>query len=140
MDDYISKPIDPRLLFEAVEQSRPAPAPQKVAVDRSSLLERVGGDTALMREVVGLFLEDCPPRLAAIRRAVEQRDPDALRTEAHALKGAAGNLSATGLAEAARVLEQLAAAKRLDPVEGAWRALAAEAAQVLTTLRQISAD
>ena len=59
-----------------------------------------------MTEVIRVFLEDLPVRLAAIKDAVTSRNAVALRAAAHALKGAAANLSAGGLVEAASVLER----------------------------------
>ena len=76
-----------------------------------------------------MFLEDLPVRLAAIKDAVTGRNADALRAAAHALKGAAGNLSAGGLFEAARVLERIGAESRMDAAEAAWRQLSVEASQ-----------
>jgi HPt (histidine-containing phosphotransfer) domain-containing protein len=61
-----------------------------------------------------LFLEDCPARLAAIKLAIDRGDADQIRETAHALKGAAGNLSATGLFEAASTLERLGGEHRID--------------------------
>ena len=82
-----------------------------------------------MTDVIRVFLEDLPVRLAAIRDAVTSRDADGLRAAAHALKGAAANLSAGGLFEAASVLERLGAESRLDAAEAAWRPLSVEASQ-----------
>jgi len=144
MDGYISKPIDPQLLFAAVEQKgQPGSvAPQSahtaggtVKFDERALLDRVSGDKALMETVIRLFLEDCPTRLAAIRDAVESRDAQAIRATAHALKGAAGNLSAIGVFDAADALERVGAESRMDAADGAWRVLAAEAAGFLEILQ-----
>jgi HPt (histidine-containing phosphotransfer) domain-containing protein len=74
-------------------------------------------------------------RLAAIKDAVTGRDAEALRTAAHALKGAAGNLSAGGLFEAARVLERVGAESHMDAAEAAWRQLSVEASNVIDVLR-----
>ena len=99
MDDYLSKPVDPQKLFAAVEGHRsvsdtrgavPFAVP---AFDEDALLNRVSGDTALMTEVISLFLDTCPAQLAAIKDAVTSRNAHDLRSAAHALKGAAGNLS-----------------------------------------------
>src|SRR5262249_16730395 len=111
MDGYISKPLDPRLLYTIVEQA-PEPA-VRPPVDASALLERLGGDERLMSDVIRIFIDDCPVRLEAIRSAVTDRHAERIRVEAHALKGAAGNLAATGLFEAAQTLERIGAEGRL---------------------------
>jgi CheY-like chemotaxis protein/HPt (histidine-containing phosphotransfer) domain-containing protein len=140
MDGYLSKPIDPQMLFAAVEQVVEVPATplpvSSAAVDRAEMLQRLGGDQALFDDVVAIFLEDCPARLSAIKAAVDARDGEAIRKTAHTLKGAAGNLAAGGLFEAARVLERLGAELRFDAAEGAWRRLATEASAVLDQLRR----
>jgi signal transduction histidine kinase/DNA-binding response OmpR family regulator/HPt (histidine-containing phosphotransfer) domain-containing protein len=144
MDAYLSKPIDPALLYAALEHSYPAiasPGTPRVAartppVDHDQLMTRLGGDVSLFTDVVHLFLEDCPVRLAAIKAAVDDRDAPRIRATAHALKGAAGNLSAAGLVAATQTLERLGAEGRLDAAEAAWRGLSAEAAIVIYALRQ----
>ena len=147
MDGYLSKPIDSRMLYAVVEDratgTRDSGVPGPVAAepgdavfDEASLRARVGGDAELMGDVVHLFLEDCPARLADIQAAIEGRDPERIRTSAHALKGAAGNLSATGLFEAARTLERIGAECRLEAAEAAWRVLTEEAAHAIEALRQ----
>jgi signal transduction histidine kinase/CheY-like chemotaxis protein len=142
MDGYMSKPIDPAMLFatvehEAVPSAPPAaPQPGRAPIDRDDVLHRLGDDEDLFTEVVRLFLEDCPVRLAAIKDAVDRNDGEMIRQMAHALKGAAGNLSAVGLFEAAGTLERLGAEGRLEATHGAWRLLSAEAALAMDTLRQ----
>lgn len=106
------------------------------SIDRDELLHRLGDDEDLFTEVVRLFLEDCPVRLAAIKDAVDRGDGDLIRRTAHALKGAAGNLSAVGLFDAARTLERLGEEGRLEATRAAWRQLSAEAALAMEALRQ----
>ena len=153
MDGYLSKPINPALLYAALEHQTTAPSRAKAAgatwtpatpatpaattpIDRGSLMERLGGDEQLLADVVRLFLDDCPVRLAAIKAAVDSRDAERIRTSAHALKGAAGNLSAQGLVEAASILERIGSENHLGPADAAWRRLSMEAASVIDTLRQ----
>jgi CheY-like chemotaxis protein len=135
MDGYIAKPLDPRLLYTVVEQA-PAQAPVGGAVDHPALLERLGGDEQLLADVIQIFLDDCPVRLEAIRAAVSERNADRIRQEAHTLKGAAGNLSATGLFEAAQTLERIGAENRLEAVDAGWRLVSAEAARAMDALRR----
>ena len=106
--------------------------------DRTELVERLDGDDELLADVARLFLEECPVRLAAIRLAIDERDPGRVRSAAHALKGAASSVGATAVFEAAQTLERLCAEKRLEPLEAAWRMLSTEAALVLVALRVTS--
>ena len=144
MDGYLSKPIDPHMLFAVVEQDGDGGGGVKTAVagpatfDEHALRHRLSGDHELMIDVIHVFLEDLPVRLAAIKDAVTARDADALRSAAHALKGAAGNLSAGGLFDAACVLERIGAESRMDAAEGAWRQLSVEATNVIDVLRRHS--
>jgi two-component system, sensor histidine kinase and response regulator len=142
MDGYLSKPIDPRLLFEVVEEgSTGSHAPDPVTastapVDRAAALARVGGDADLLAEVAQLFLEFCPSGLAAIKTAIDDRDAVALRASAHVLRGAALNLSAGALSATAEVLQRLGTDARFEPAEAAFRRLSTEAAAVMDALRQ----
>ena len=45
------------------------PATEKAVFDREGLLERLGGDTELLDEVLGIFLDECREMLASIRAA-----------------------------------------------------------------------
>ncbi len=136
MDGYLPKPIDPALLYAAIEDEFRAPV--RPSVDQSSLLARLGGDEALMRDVVRLFVDDCPSHLARIRAAIDARSSDRLRAEAHALKGAAANMSATEVVDAAGALELMGMEGRFDSAEAAWQRLAGAGEQALQQLRQIA--
>jgi signal transduction histidine kinase/CheY-like chemotaxis protein/HPt (histidine-containing phosphotransfer) domain-containing protein len=122
MDNYLSKPFSPSALFAIVEQQH-APAAERAeagvsAFDEEELRGRLGGDDELMVEVIHAFLEDLPVRLTAIKEAALASNANDLRSAAHALKGAAGNLALGRLFAAARELEHLAAESRL-PEAGA---------------------
>ena len=149
MDDYISKPVNPGALFAVVEQAgRPADAvppgsgpdadadrPGAMAsFDEAELLERTSGSAEIAAEVMRLFLDDCPVRLSAIEAAVRGGDAEELRLAAHALKGAAGNLSATGTCQAADALERIGAEGRMDAAAAAWEHLSIEAGRLLEDL------
>jgi HPt (histidine-containing phosphotransfer) domain-containing protein len=141
MDGYLSKPIDPAMLFAVVEQNGAGGAGETIsaapgAFDEEALRHRLSGNDQLMTDVIHVFLEDLPARLAAIKNAVTSRDADALRAAAHALKGAAGNLSASGLFDSACVLERVGAESRMDAAEAAWRQLSVEASNVIEVLRR----
>jgi len=138
MDGYLSKPIDRSMLYVVVEQEADAVVPvaltSAATIDEEAFMDRVGGDEDLRDDVIRAFLIECPRRLAAIKAAVDRRDPDLIRTTAQALKRAAGNLSAAGLFEAAAILERVGAESRMSAAEPAWRRLSSEAAEVLDAL------
>jgi HPt (histidine-containing phosphotransfer) domain-containing protein len=132
------------MLFAVVEQegdgdSVRTTAAGPIAFDEDALRHRLAGDDELMTDVITVFLDDLPARLAAIKDAVAARDADRLRLAAHMLKGAAGNLSALGLFEAANVLERIAVESHMEAADGAWRQLSVEASNVVDVLRRHSA-
>ena len=136
----VSKPLDARLLCAVVEQEDPAPATVLPSVfEREAALGRMGGDTGLLTEVIQLFIEDCPARVAAIKAAVDAKNGAAIAAETHALKGAAGNLSVVSLFATCEILEQLGRENRFEAAEAAWRRLADEATHVLDSLRRSEA-
>jgi CheY-like chemotaxis protein len=104
MDGYVSKPLDARELYEAINAFAGDRAELRL-LDESALLGGVAGDRKLLRELVQIFLADSPPRIAAIRAAVAKGDAAALATAAHSIKSSAGIFSKAGVFEAARVLE-----------------------------------
>jgi HPt (histidine-containing phosphotransfer) domain-containing protein len=93
-------------------------------LNRPALLQRVGGDRALLREVIQLFVSTSAGHVAVIREALAAGDVDRLRRAAHTLKGSAGSLGAVAVAETARRLE--AAAARADLAGGAGELSALE--------------
>jgi len=129
MDGYVSKPLDRRKLFEAIEALAPAAPPaapgRRAAVDRGRLWARVEGDAALLRELIEIFLETTPRLMADLGEAVERRDAEALGDLAHAVKGAVGNFAADLAHRAALALEQIGRSGDL-----------AEAAEMYETLKQ----
>ena len=76
-------------------------------IDEAALLERFEGDRELLREVVGLFFEDCPRRLADIHNALASGNREALERAAHSIKGSVGNFAAPAAADAALQLEMI---------------------------------
>ena len=93
--------------------------------DREEMLERLGGDTALLDDVLVVFLEECPKMFEEVRGAVDAGDPKRVYRAAHSMKGALLNISAAPAAAEAMQLELLGSEKRL-----------AEGAPVLERLRQ----
>lgn len=69
-----------------------------------SLLD-LGADLDLVQELVGLFVEDVPPRLASIQKALAEGIVDQVMEDAHHLKGSLGNMGLVRFADLARQME-----------------------------------
>jgi two-component system, sensor histidine kinase and response regulator len=140
MDGYLVKPIDRQALLAVVEEGStgvaavPAEAPAQ-AFDWTALVEQLEGDEALAHEVLGLFAEDSPTQLAAVRRAIQDGNAQALTVAAHTLKGAAASLTARGVADAARSLESMGREGLMQATAGPLRQLERELEQFLTLIR-----
>ncbi len=76
--------------------------------DLADALERVDGDTELMVEVMQLLRDEIPSMIQSLQAAVASGDSQKTNAAAHFLKGAAANLSANAVVEAARKLEAMA--------------------------------
>jgi two-component system sensor histidine kinase/response regulator len=76
-------------------------------IDKDEVMERVGGDTELLAELIDLFSSDCPKMMSEMYEAIERNDRKALERIAHALKGSIGNFSANSAFEAALRLEKM---------------------------------
>jgi len=77
-------------------------------VDLMVAMRWLGGDRRLLSELVGIFVDDGPKRLQAIRAALTASDVRQIEHVAHSLKGSAAILGATGLSTAALALEDAA--------------------------------
>lgn len=97
-----------------------------------ALVQRFGGNAALVRELIALFVEDCPRMLAEVRGSVDAGCADRIRRSAHSCKGAVGNFTTGPAFDAALALERLG---RSGDVAGAPAALAALEREVTALLR-----
>ncbi len=111
----------------------------QVAAPESGLLSRLrelnqitGKDTT--KELVSLFFEDTYNQIAALRQAVERRDPTAIKAVSHSLKGSSDNLGASRMAELCAELETLVRDGDLPGTVDALAALQAEFERVKPVL------
>jgi PAS domain S-box-containing protein len=116
MDDYLSKPLSAEDLDATLR--RWIQATDATVMDRSILraLVRDIGDEAIVDEICELFLSEAGPRLEAMERAAADGDAEALRMNAHTLKGSSANVGAVAIASVAGEVERHA---RADDIEGA---------------------
>ena len=119
MDDYIAKPIHPKKLCDVIEKWLNEPegtveakivhesSPKDDIFDKNSFLDRLLGDEDLAKEIIKGFIEDSLRQIDIIKEALDNGKPDVIHRQAHSLKGAAANMSATALKELAYQIEIL---------------------------------
>jgi HPt (histidine-containing phosphotransfer) domain-containing protein len=98
-------------------------------------LEYVGGDERLLREVLSIFVEECPRWLAELDRHIAAGDPNGVRLVAHKLKGALLNLGVEGPGALAAGIEALGRGRSLAGVDTILVRLREELDQLLPAVR-----
>jgi CheY-like chemotaxis protein/HPt (histidine-containing phosphotransfer) domain-containing protein len=140
MDGYVAKPINVQQLFESIESlfhdrqaaEEPSEVPTSAGepLDTTKILERIGGDRELLRELAGLFVGDCPRMLSDIQDAVRDGNADALQKAAHALKGSVSNFAAEAAVQVAFRLEMMGRNQDLTDATQALKELEREIGRV----------
>ena len=165
MNDYISKPIDPEVLFQVIGNavagggydrvslpphdrrlSEPDPSPPDLpGLDIEEGLARVGGSRELYQDILNEYCDFYREVIPEFQVLIDQKDFTAARKKAHSLKGAAGNISAVELKLAAETLETAClesdparAGECLGEVEKSLRQLFDNADRLKRTVRERS--
>ncbi len=118
MDDYVSKPIQPRELLAILDKHvlhrepslgpllDPVAPPDRVRpLDEVRLLSKLGGSERVMAEILELFVETSRSTFAALEQAMEAGDTGEALRLAHTLKGASANITADEVRDAALAVE-----------------------------------
>jgi len=149
VNEYISKPIEPRWLIMTlvglIAASPPGPpgppaspgspaspaSPPRITddvaeptterqiLDGDAFLARTGNSYALIRDLIEVFMTESERRLTELHAAVARGDTEAVAASAHALKGSVSNFSAPDAVSATHQLEDLARGGRADALEPA---------------------
>jgi two-component system sensor histidine kinase/response regulator len=128
MNHYVSKPVSPQALVDAIVQWLPAEktAAEQSAVtcapgrsgdahavwNRPAVVERLMGDEELVNTIMEAFLGDIPKQIQALRRYLEAGDADGVERQAHTINGASANVGGEALRAVALSVER--ASKRGD--------------------------
>jgi HPt (histidine-containing phosphotransfer) domain-containing protein len=93
-----------------------------------------GGDRTLLRDLHALFAEDTPIHLRTLRDAAASGDTEGLWFSAHTIKGSAGTLGATEMADLCRRIEDSALMRDLPEATRLVDELDREATKVTQAL------
>ena len=151
MDDYVPKPINLQSLAAALDAvtgvSQEAPRESRgpavevrqnagALYDKRVMMENIGDDEELFRQLGGVFLESYGERLDELRQSLSRRDPDKIYRDAHAIKGSVGVFAAESALHAALHLEQHARAGELEGLDAAGKDLIAQVEALAVVLRR----
>jgi PAS domain S-box-containing protein len=157
MNDHLSKPIDPaelkNMLMRWLASSTPssaiapgatalppfAPSLDLAGIDSRAGLARVNSNRVLYEKLLLDFYRKYQDSAALIHMALAQDDYRSALQSCHTLKGVAGNLGATHLAERAAQLESAIKAKALRDYKRLENALSASLAEVMHSLEILAA-
>ena len=101
------------------------------AVDLAIALRYVGGDRALLEDLVEVFCAERDARLGALRKAIAVGDAATVRRTAHSLKSVLGILGAASGRTVAAELELIGCSDRLAEAAGVLARLEHELAEVV---------
>jgi two-component system, sensor histidine kinase and response regulator len=159
MDDYVSKPLKPEVLFHIIERWTENPesaaaggvtsssAESLAAVDPATLLpEAVKGapldftdamprflnNREFFDQICHNFMTDLPERIIAMKAALAENNIKELFRHAHSLKSVAANFSATPLALLALELEEMGLREDISNAGKVLTALETEAERLIT--------
>lgn len=92
------------------------PTKTSPAWSSGQLLDRLGGDEALARELVALFLAEYPRLLSRLHASLASGRAEDVRRAAHAAKGCIVNFVNVGPVDTAFEIEQLGGQGRLESI------------------------
>jgi PAS domain S-box-containing protein len=138
MDAYLSKPVNPDELYRVIGGFSFGKDTNEV-MDIKAALELVGGDEDILREVVGVFLEqDYPEQLQRLKDGIDQHDAQAVKAAAHSIKGAVRSFGGSALSSTALRLEEMGRNNDLSGAGAALQELEQEAIQFADFFAQYS--
>jgi len=120
----------------------PAPS-ERPAIDAAALdaLRELGGrdEPGLLRELIAIYLEDAPQRLAEIRSALERGDLELLERASHTLKSSSANIGARTLSDCCQRIEATARRRKSEGLDELCAAAEAHWNAVASALREVRA-
>lgn len=106
--------------------------------DPRTLWDRINGDVELLRELVGIFVEEYPELLKSIATAIQQQSFDDVKKFSHKLKGSALQFSGNGVAGLASTLERMGQEHSLQGAGQAFSSLERETGILAKSLQEIA--
>ena len=100
-------------------------------------LELMDGDADLLKEVLQIFVEDVPRKMNGLHKALDSADADAIRFEAHSIKGSSANIGADLVRELAIKIEQAGAEHQIGTALELFEQLESEQTRLKTRIATV---
>jgi CheY-like chemotaxis protein len=133
-DDILGKPFRLEDL-NLILSSSPAMPTVQPGASFAELVTRVGGDEKLLKRMIQTFLRDTPKRLAGIAAAIRRKNPEALASLAHALKGSVSIFGAEAARKHSQELQDLGRSSEISAASEVFDLLKEEIAKLQANLR-----
>jgi PAS domain S-box-containing protein len=162
MNDNISKPIDPDILFDTLARwvrprswvlsrgSKPGPGEEPdpgsaglgdlAGIDAESGLARVSGNVGLYRKLLSKFRNRYEQAASQMRKSVHGSALDQARLLSHTLKGVAGNIGAGDLSQSAGDLQQAIEGGSQDEVRTALAVFSRNITTVMDSIEKLERE
>lgn len=98
------------------------------------------GEPDVLAQVLKLFLEEAPRRIERLRSALTEGNAVEFQRLAHSLKGAAGNIGANAVHDAARRADAVGKSGRLDAAAPLVEEIERHLAEVVTEIERLLAE
>jgi HPt (histidine-containing phosphotransfer) domain-containing protein len=95
-------------------------------IDFPTVLERIGGDTAFLKDLLDLYFQEFSEKRNLLEDALARGDSTQIQEVGHSLKGASANLSLAPLQGLALTIEMAGREKDLEKARQAIGALSPE--------------
>ena len=148
MDDFVSKPIQPKDINEAIQRYMergasmeknsvlpPNPSTGEPVFNRKELLDRLDGDEELLREIIEVFLKDIPLQMEKLKAALPNGEAAVVQRQAHTMKGAAANINAELMRQGAWEVEMAAKEENWQKARALVEALEKQFEELQTLLQ-----
>jgi len=110
-------------------------------IDKKQFLENFQYfDNEVVLEIINIFIDEYPERMATLRKNIDEEDFDQLKFNAHSLKGVVANFVAPEVQELARQLEIKGTHKDLTDVETLFNALKEKTGLVVEELKALKGN
>ncbi len=103
----------------------------EMVFNKEEALDRVDGDFELFVDIISIFVQDTPEKMAQIEKELQQQDAESLKRTAHSLKGSIGVFCADSAYSAALKLES-------DAREGDWEKISTSYKQLDAEVKKLS--